>query len=75
MLRFDQELLEIYGELNRDRLMALVVRYARDRLDAGGSSIFLRDDITGRYVLRGTTGLLEGADMPPSGWSMSLARD
>ena len=64
MIRFDQELLEIYGELNRDRLMALVVRYARDRLDAGGSSIFLRDDITGRYVLRGTTGLLEGADMP-----------
>ncbi len=64
MLRFDQELLEIYGELDRDRLMALVVRYARDRLGAGGSSIFLRDDITGRYVLRGTTGLLEGADMP-----------
>jgi len=64
MLRFDQALLEIYGELDRDRLMALVVRYARDRLDAGGSSIFLRDDITGRYVLRGTTGLLEGADMP-----------
>jgi len=64
MLRFDQELLEIYGELDRDRLMALVVRYARDRLDAGGSSIFLRDDITGRYVLRGTTGLLKGADMP-----------
>jgi len=64
MLRFDQELLEIYGELDRDRLMALVVRYARDRLDAGGSSIFLRDDITGRYVLRGTTGLLEGAEMP-----------
>jgi len=64
MLRFDQELLEIYGELDRDRLMALVVRYARDRLGAGGSSIFLRDDITGRYVLRGTTGLLEGAEMP-----------
>ena len=64
MLRFDQELLAIYGELERDRLMALVVRYARDRLGAGGSSIFLRDDITGRYVLRGTTGLLEGADMP-----------
>ncbi len=64
MLRFDQELLEIYGELDRDRLMALVVRYARDRLDAGGSSIFLRDDITGRYVLRGTTGLLESARMP-----------
>jgi signal transduction protein with GAF and PtsI domain len=61
---FDKELLEIYGELDRDRLMALVVRYARDRLSAGGSSIFLRDDITGRYVLRGTTGLLEGADMP-----------
>jgi len=64
MLRFEQELLGIYGELDRDRLMALVVRYARDRLDAGGSSIFLRDDITGRYVLRGTTGLLEGAEMP-----------
>ena len=61
---FDKELLEIYSELNRDRLMALVVRYARDRLGAGGSSIFLRDDITGRYVLRGTTGLLEGAEMP-----------
>jgi signal transduction protein with GAF and PtsI domain len=64
MLRFDQELLEIYGELDRDRLMALVVRYARDRLGAGGSSIFLRDDITGRYVLRGTTGLQEGGTMP-----------
>ena len=61
---FDQDLLEIYGELDRDRLMALVVRYARDRLGAGGSSIFLRDDITGRYVLRGTTGLLESARMP-----------
>jgi len=61
---FDRELLEIYGELDRDRLMELVVRYARDRLGAGGSSIFLRDDITGRYVLRGTTGLLEGATMP-----------
>jgi putative methionine-R-sulfoxide reductase with GAF domain len=64
MLRFDQELLEIYGELERDRLIALVVRYARDRLGAGGSSVFLRDDITGRYVLRGTTGLQEGAKMP-----------
>ncbi len=64
MLGFGQELLEIYGELDRDRLMALVVSYARDRLGAGGSSIFLRDDITGRYVLRGTTGLLEGAEMP-----------
>ncbi|MFB0536618.1 MAG: GAF domain-containing protein [Anaerolineae bacterium] len=64
MLRFDQELLEIYGELDRDRLMALVVRYACDRLGAGGSSVFLRDDITGRYVLRGTTGLQEGAKMP-----------
>ena len=31
---FDQALLEIYSELNRDRLMELVVRYARDRLDA-----------------------------------------
>jgi len=61
---FDQELLEIYGELNRDRLMELVVCYARDRLGAGGSSIFLRDNITGRYVLRGTTGLLESAKMP-----------
>ena len=64
MFRFDRELLEIYGELDRDRLMALVVRYARDRLEAGGSSVFVRDDITGRYVLRGTTGLLEGTDMP-----------
>ncbi|MBE9472927.1 MAG: hypothetical protein IMY75_12570, partial [Chloroflexi bacterium] len=61
---FDQELLEIYGELNRDRLTALVVRYACDRLGAGGCSIFLRDDITGRYVLRDTTGLLEDARMP-----------
>ena len=61
---FDQELLEIYGELNRDRLIELVVCYARDRLGAGGSSIFLRDNITGRYVLRGTTGLLESAKMP-----------
>ena len=61
---FDEELLEIYGELNRDRLMELVVRYAYDRLGAGGSSIFLRDDITGRYVLRGTTGLLESERMP-----------
>jgi GAF domain-containing protein len=64
MLRFDQELLEIYGELDRDRLMELVVCYARDRLGAGGSSIFLRDDITGRFVLRGTTGLLEDSEMP-----------
>jgi signal transduction protein with GAF and PtsI domain len=62
---FDQELLEIFGELNRDRLTELVTRYACDRLDAGGSSIFLRDDITGRYVLRGTTGILESAKMPP----------
>lgn len=63
MLGFDQELLEIYGELDRDRLMALVVRYACDRLDAGGSSVFLRDDITGHYVLRGTTGLLQRGKM------------
>jgi GAF domain-containing protein len=61
---FDPHLLEIYSELDRDRLMELVVQYARDRLGAGGSSIFLRDDITGRYVLRGTTGLLESAKMP-----------
>jgi GAF domain-containing protein len=61
---FDPRLLEIYSELDRDRLMELVVRYARDRLGAGGSSIFLRDDITGRYVLRGTTGILNGAEMP-----------
>jgi len=61
---FDKELLEIYGELDRDQLMALVVRYAYDRLDADGSSIFLRDNITGRYVLRGTTGLLEITKMP-----------
>jgi GAF domain-containing protein len=65
MLRLDQELLGIYGELDRDRLMELVVCYARDSLGAGGSSVFLRDDITGRYVLRGTTGLLESAKMPP----------
>jgi len=61
---FDKELLEIYGELDRDRLMNLVVRYARDRLGADGSSIFLRDNITGRYVLRATTGLLESDKMP-----------
>ncbi|MDY7079012.1 MAG: GAF domain-containing protein [Chloroflexota bacterium] len=61
---FDQDLLEIYSELSRDRLMDLVVGYARGRLDAGGSSIFLRDSITGRYVLRGTTGLLESIEMP-----------
>ncbi|MGD8244620.1 MAG: GAF domain-containing protein, partial [Anaerolineae bacterium] len=65
MLGFDQELLEIYGELDRDRLMELVVCYARDSLGAGGSSVFLRDGITGRYVLRGTTGLLESPKMPP----------
>jgi GAF domain-containing protein len=61
---FAQELLEIYSELNRDRLMELVVRYACDRLGAGGSSIFLRDDITGNYVLRGTTGILDDEGMP-----------
>ncbi|MCP4537600.1 MAG: GAF domain-containing protein [Chloroflexi bacterium] len=59
---FDQKLLEIYGELSLDRLMEMVVGYARDRLGAGGCSLFLRDDITGRYVLRSTTGLLE--EMP-----------
>jgi len=64
---FDQALLEIYSELNRDRLMELVVRYARDRLDAGGSSIFLRDDITGRYVLRSTTGILGDTEEMPAG--------
>lgn len=64
MAGFDRELLRIYSELDRDRLMALVVRYACDRLGASGSSVFLRDDITGRYVLRGTTGLLEGVTMP-----------
>ncbi len=62
---FDKELLEIYGELNHDRLMNLVVCYASARLGADGSSIFLRDNITGRYVLRATTGLLESASMPP----------
>jgi GAF domain-containing protein len=61
---FDKELLEIYAELDRDRLMDLVVKYARDRVHAGGSSIFLRDDITGRYVLRSTTGLRGGDKMP-----------
>ena len=61
---FDQELLEIYSELSRDRLMALVVQYARDRLGAGGSSIFVRDDITGYYVLRGTTGILDEPGLP-----------
>jgi signal transduction protein with GAF and PtsI domain len=61
---FDHKLLEIYGELSRDRLMELVVSYARDRLNADGSSVFLRDDITGRYVLRSTTGLQESTGMP-----------
>jgi GAF domain-containing protein len=61
---FDQKLLEIYGELDRDRLMDLVVDYARSRLGGGGSSIFLRDSITGCYVLRSTTGLLESAKLP-----------
>ena len=61
---FDARLLAIYGELSRDELTRLVVRYASRRLSAGGSSIFLRDNITGRYVLRGTTGLLDGSDMP-----------
>jgi GAF domain-containing protein len=61
---FDHKLLEIYGELSRDRLMELVVSYARDRLGADGSSIFLRDDITGRYVLRSTTGLQESTGIP-----------
>jgi len=61
---FDRELLDIYGELNLDRLMDLVVRYARDRLGAAGSSLFLRDNITGRYVLRSTTGLRESEKMP-----------
>jgi GAF domain-containing protein len=64
MIGFDEALLEIYSELDHDRLMALVVQYARDRLSAGGSSIFLRDQITGRYVLRATTGILDGASMP-----------
>ncbi|MCX7682197.1 MAG: GAF domain-containing protein [Anaerolineae bacterium] len=67
LIESDRRLLEIYSELDRDRLMELVVNYARDRLDAGGSSIFLRDDITGRYVLRGTTGLLEQAEMESAG--------
>jgi len=61
---FDEELLEIYGELSRDRLMTLVVNYARDRLDAGGCSIFLHDDIADCYVLRATTGLMEDNGMP-----------
>jgi GAF domain-containing protein len=61
---FDKELLEIYRELDHDRLIELVVRYARDRLGADGSSIFLRDNITGCYVLRATTGLLESEKMP-----------
>ena len=61
---FDEELLEIYSELSRDRLMELVVQYARDRLGAGGSSIFLRDNITGHYVLRGTTGILDAPGLP-----------
>ncbi|MBN1178064.1 MAG: GAF domain-containing protein [Anaerolineae bacterium] len=61
---FDEALLEIYSELDHDRLMVLVVEYARDRLDGGGASIFLRDGITGRYVLRATTGILDDDQMP-----------
>ena len=61
---FDHHMLEIYSELDHDRLMNLVVQYASRRLEAGGSSIFLRDDITGRYVLRGTTGLADDSRMP-----------
>ncbi|NLF00313.1 MAG: GAF domain-containing protein [Anaerolineales bacterium] len=61
---FDHRLLDIYAELDHDRLIDLVVRYAAERLDAGGSSIFLRDDITGRYVLRSTTGLAHDEQMP-----------
>jgi GAF domain-containing protein len=62
---FDKDLLEIYSELSRDRLMELVVRYACDRLGSGGSSVFIRDDITGCYVLRGTTGILDTEGLPP----------
>ncbi len=61
---FDAQLLAIYGELARDKLVEMVVSYASRQLGAGGSSIFLRDNISGRYVLRGTTGLTNGSRMP-----------
>jgi GAF domain-containing protein len=61
---FDQHMLEIYSELDLDRLTDLAVQYATRRLGAGGCSIFLRDDISGRYVLRGTTGLSDLERMP-----------
>jgi signal transduction protein with GAF and PtsI domain len=56
-MELDQEILEIFGELDRDRLMERVVRYARDQVGASGSSVFLCDDVTGTYVLQATTGL------------------
>ena len=64
-MEFDQAILEIFGELDRDRLMERVVRYARDQVGAGGSSVFLRDDITGTYVLQATTGLQDEAQAVP----------
>lgn len=63
-VKFDQAILDIFGELDRDRLMERVVRYARDQVGAGGSSVFLRDDITGTYVLQATTGLQDEAQAP-----------
>ncbi len=64
-MEFEQAILEIFGELDRDRLMERVVRYARDRIGAGGSSVFLRDDITGTYVLQATTGLQDDTQATP----------
>ncbi|MDY7039337.1 MAG: GAF domain-containing protein, partial [Chloroflexota bacterium] len=64
-MEFDQAILEIFGELDRDLLMERVVRYARDQIDAGGSSVFLLDDITGTYVLQATTGLQDEAQAVP----------
>ncbi|MCR4407372.1 MAG: GAF domain-containing protein [Anaerolineae bacterium] len=64
-MEFDQALLEIFGELDRDRLMERVVRYARDRVDASGSSVFLLDDIAGTYVLQATTGLQDATEATP----------
>ena len=64
-MELDQAILGIFGELDRDRLMERVVRYARDRVDASGSSVFLYDDISGTYVLQATTGLQDEAQATP----------
>ena len=64
-MKLDQTLLEIFSELDRDRLMERVVRYARDRVGASGSSVFLLDDIADTYVLQATTGLQDEMGSTP----------